>query len=321
MSCYRHESENQINLQPFKGFLIDKTINQSLGDLFETILELYVFKWYDEIQEFKKDDRLKCELRYIVKYATSSILRRLSSLDLNKIINHKLIPLLIQHFQTFLAGKRQAKSQQFVEKSVLKCYMKSGLLCRNIRSRNEEIKWTRNLAELTMPYLLPPNLYSTVSKSFLRELFTCCLAFPLFELSTNPLYVNDVLMLIFSTDVATEQAKVIEEESNLVEILQNYELSKPAADDKESNTKDNHLLGIEFHKLLKNQQMLIVFIQYLKEEGSISFLQFILSLENLNDKLFDPEIGKNEMKELHADALHVYKSYLLPTGPDYLGTF
>lgn len=264
-------------------------------------------------------------MRFLFKYLTSTLLRRLTSLDLNRIIYYKLIPLLIQHFQTFLQGKRQAKSQQFVEKCVLRCYQQNGLICKNIKSRNEEIKFIRNLVELTMPYLLPPYTYSTVSKSFLRELFTCCFVFPLVEIATDPLYVNDILMLIFSGQYETpEKGESEQAESNLIEILHNYELTnrqkqpteEPAADGESPSAE---LLGVEFHKLLKNPQMLIVFFQYLKEEGSINYLQFILSLESFNEKLFDPEISQNEMKELHADATHIYRSYLLPAGSDYLG--
>lgn len=322
LSCYRHGVESSINLQPHKGLLIDRTINESLSDLFETILELYVFRWYDEIQEFKKDDeRFKSEVRFLFKYLTATLLRRLTSLDLNRIIYYKLIPLLIQHFQTFLQGKRQAKSQQFVEKCVLRCYQQNGLTCKNIRSRNEEIKFIRNLVELTMPYLLPPYTYSTVSKSFLRELFTCCFVHPLVEIATDPLYVNDILMLIFGQYETPEKGENEQTESNLIEILHNYELinrlPEEVAPDEESPSGE--LLGVEFHKLLKNPQMLIVFFRYLKEEGSINYLQFILSLESFNEKLFDPEISQNEMKELHADATHIYRSYLLPAGSDYLG--
>ena len=262
-------------------------------------------------------------MRFLFKYLTSTLLRRLASLDLNRIIYHKLIPLLIQHFQTFLQGKRQAKSQQFVEKSVLRCYAQNGLICKNIKSRNEEIKFLRNLVELTMPYLLPPYTYSTVSKSFLRELFTCCFVFPLVEIATDPLYLNEILMLIFNAqDAPIEKDENEHRESNLIEILYNYELTnraKESAEEPGDELAGGHLLGVEFHKLLKNQQMLIVFFQYLKDEGSINYLQFILSLESFNDKLFDPEISQNEMKELHADASHIYKTYLLPTGADFLG--
>lgn len=174
-----------------------------------------------------------------------------------------------------------------------------------------------------MPYLLPPTyLYSTVSKSFLREIFTCCLVFPLFELATDPLYVNDILMLIFSMDETLDKDQAEEEKSNLVEILNNYELDDGLEkDDKEDSNKVNqsNLLGIEFQKLLKNDQMHRVFFEYLKEEGSINYFQFIFSLESLNEKLFDPEITDIEKKELHADALDVYKTYILPSGTDYLG--
>jgi sorting nexin-14 len=326
--CFVHSEENAALLQPAKGLQLHPQLDDELAQLLNTVLDQFVQSWYKDLDVYSLPDRkFDLEMRLLLKHVLAVCIKRLRTINLKKTITSKLLPALIQHSHVYLNGKRLARAQQFIERSVLKEYNNLGLLQQQMRSEMEETKWLRNLSELLLPLLMPPKaLNSNLARTFVREIISCGVLKPVIAIVADPFYVNDILAIMFDADAPPVDLEALQKandgEPKLIPLLAQFEeMSKTSA----SNQFSNHIefnykncLGIELSALIKDQQMLFLLLRFLKEEGSVNYLQFILTIDGFNEKILNPELNDDDRHELHADANQICRSYFLPNAHDYI---
>uniref|UniRef100_A0A4W5QBK7 Sorting nexin 14 n=1 Tax=Hucho hucho TaxID=62062 RepID=A0A4W5QBK7_9TELE len=113
------------------------------------------------------------------------------------------------------------------------------------------------------------------------------------------------MMLIFVDDTPSELA--MEPPSALVPFLQKYA---------DPRTKKTSVLKLELKEIREQQDLLFRFMNFLKQEGAVHVLQFLLTVEEFNDKILCPELSEAELQRLHGEVQHVYKTYCLEESID-----
>lgn len=308
-------------------------VNQELEQLLNTILERFVRTWYDELNVFSlSDQRFEREIRVVLKHLTAVCIKRLRSVNVKKTIQTKLIPALIQHLHIYLNGKRSARAQQFIERAVLKEYYDAGVFQPQMRSEAEESKWLRNLSELLLPLLVPPKaLHSNLARTLLREIISCGVLKPIISIVSDPFYVNDIFSIVFDADSPSIDLdalqKANEGNAKLVALLINFDQVHGAKSTSTASTASKTIesafdyktcFGVELNALIKDQQMLFLLLRFLKEEGCVNYLQFILTIDGFNEKILNPELSDDDRNELYVDAVQICRSYFVPSGIDYI---
>uniref|UniRef100_A0A8C7DBZ5 Sorting nexin 14 n=1 Tax=Oncorhynchus kisutch TaxID=8019 RepID=A0A8C7DBZ5_ONCKI len=113
------------------------------------------------------------------------------------------------------------------------------------------------------------------------------------------------MVLIFVDDTPSEPA--MEPPSSLVPFLQKYA---------DPRTKKTSVLKLELKEIREQQDLLFRFMNFLKQEGAVHVLQFLLTVEEFNDKILCPELSEAELQRLHGEVQHVYETYCLEESID-----
>uniref|UniRef100_A0A8C7SUR8 Sorting nexin 14 n=1 Tax=Oncorhynchus mykiss TaxID=8022 RepID=A0A8C7SUR8_ONCMY len=113
------------------------------------------------------------------------------------------------------------------------------------------------------------------------------------------------MVLIFVDDTPSEPA--MEPPSSLVPFLQKYA---------DPRTKKTSVLKLELKEIREQQDLLFRFMNFLKQEGAVHVLQFLLTVEEFNDKILCPELSEAELRRLHGEVQHVYETYCLEESID-----
>uniref|UniRef100_A0A8C8DAH7 Sorting nexin 14 n=1 Tax=Oncorhynchus tshawytscha TaxID=74940 RepID=A0A8C8DAH7_ONCTS len=113
------------------------------------------------------------------------------------------------------------------------------------------------------------------------------------------------MVLIFVDDTPSEPA--MEPPSSLVPFLQKYA---------DPRTKKTSVLKLELKEIREQQDLLFRFMNFLKQEGAVHVLQFLLTVEEFNDKILCPELSEAELQRLHGEVQHVYDTYCLEESID-----
>uniref|UniRef100_A0A8C7DBR3 Sorting nexin 14 n=1 Tax=Oncorhynchus kisutch TaxID=8019 RepID=A0A8C7DBR3_ONCKI len=111
------------------------------------------------------------------------------------------------------------------------------------------------------------------------------------------------MVLIFVDDTPSEPA--MEPPSSLVPFLQKYA---------DPRTKKTSVLKLELKEIREQQDLLFRFMNFLKQEGAVHVLQFLLT--EFNDKILCPELSEAELQRLHGEVQHVYETYCLEESID-----
>uniref|UniRef100_A0A8C7SY37 Sorting nexin 14 n=1 Tax=Oncorhynchus mykiss TaxID=8022 RepID=A0A8C7SY37_ONCMY len=111
------------------------------------------------------------------------------------------------------------------------------------------------------------------------------------------------MVLIFVDDTPSEPA--MEPPSSLVPFLQKYA---------DPRTKKTSVLKLELKEIREQQDLLFRFMNFLKQEGAVHVLQFLLT--EFNDKILCPELSEAELRRLHGEVQHVYETYCLEESID-----
>ncbi|PIO23030.1 hypothetical protein AB205_0079160, partial [Aquarana catesbeiana] len=152
VKCKRHRPTLQLeNYQPWLNLKVPSKVDTSLAEVFELVLENFVYPWYRDITQ---DESFVDELRLALRFFASVLVRRIQKVDIPTIITRKLLKAAMKHIEIISKAKQKVKSSESLQQAALEEYGPD--LHVALRSRRDELGYLRNLTELLFPFILPP---------------------------------------------------------------------------------------------------------------------------------------------------------------------
>uniref|UniRef100_A0A8W4FL47 Sorting nexin-14 n=1 Tax=Sus scrofa TaxID=9823 RepID=A0A8W4FL47_PIG len=300
VKCKRHRPALLLeNYQPWLDLKISSKVDASLSEVLELVLENFVYPWYRDVT----DDEFVDELRIMLRFFASVLIRRIHKVDIPSIITKKLLKAAMKHIEVIVKASQKVENTEFLQQAALEEYGPE--LHVALRSRRDELHYLRKLTELLFPYILPPKATDCRSLTLLlREILSGSVFLPSLDFLADPDVVNH-LLIIFIDDSPPEKAT--EPPSPLVPFLQKFA---------EPRNKKPSVLKLELKQIREQQDLLFRFMNFLKQEGAVHVLQICLTVEEFNDRILRPELSNDEMLSLHEELQKIYKTYCLDESID-----
>ncbi|XP_019784947.1 sorting nexin-14 isoform X8 [Sagmatias obliquidens] len=301
VKCKRHRPALLLeNYQPWLDLKISSKVDASLSEVLELVLENFIYPWYRDVTD---DESFVDELRIILRFFASVLIRRIHKVDIPSIITKKLLKAAMKHIEVIVKASQKVENTEFLQQAALEEYGPE--LHVALRSRRDELHYLRKLTELLFPYILPPKATDCRSLTLLlREILSGSVFLPSLDFLADPDTVNH-LLIIFIDDSPPEKAT--EPPSPLVPFLQKFA---------EPRNKKPSVLKLELKQIREQQDLLFRFMNFLKQEGAVHVLQICLTVEEFNDRILRPELSNDEMLSLHEELQKIYKTYCLDESID-----
>uniref|UniRef100_A0A8C6DT39 Sorting nexin 14 n=1 Tax=Moschus moschiferus TaxID=68415 RepID=A0A8C6DT39_MOSMO len=301
VKCKRHRPSLLLeNYQPWLDLKISSKVDASLSEVLELVLENFVYPWYRDVTD---DESFVDELRIILRFFASVLIRRIHKVDIPSVITKKLLKAAMKHIEVIVKASQKVENTEFLQQAALEEYGPE--LHVALRSRRDELHYLRKLTELLFPYILPPKATDCRSLTLLlREILSGSVFLPSLDFLADPDTVNH-LLIIFIDDSPPEKAT--EPPSPLVPFLQKFA---------EPRNKKPSVLKLELKQIREQQDLLFRFMNFLKQEGAVHVLQICLTVEEFNDRILRPELSNDEMLSLHEELQKIYKTYCLDESID-----
>ncbi|XP_054617517.1 sorting nexin-14-like [Dunckerocampus dactyliophorus] len=301
VKCKRHRPTLLLeNYQPWLGLKVHSKVDSSIAEVFELVLENFVYPWYRDITD---DEACVDELRMTFRFFASVFVRRAQKVDVLAVFADKVMKAAVKHVE--ILAKAQAKVHQghTLQQASLEEY--GADLHVAVRSRKNELLYLRKLSEMLFPYLMPPKATECRSLALLlREVMAGSVILPTMDFMADPDTVN-LMVLKFVDNTPPEAAT--EAPSALVPFLHKYAAC---------SHKKPSVLKLGLKEIREQQDLLFRFMNFLKQEGAVHVLQFCLAVEELNDKILSPELCDSELRRLHGEVVHIYETYCLDESMD-----
>ncbi|KAK7792107.1 hypothetical protein R5R35_009644 [Gryllus longicercus] len=298
--CNRHQPKSNSQ-QPWVDLDVPEELDEAIEDFLNKILDEFIYTWY---RQLSADENFVLELRLSIRHAASALLRRGLQLDLAHVITNKLIPAGLSHLDDYLGSLRLSRKQHLpIDRAALQ-YL-GPRLHPAARNRENELEYLRKLTSLLMPQLLPAHQLACRNYSTLvREILAGWVLLPLVDVLADPSIVNSLLLLLLERNTLTEYPNT---SPSRVEFLARF-VSVPVS--------RNSALRLDISGVLKDQELLYPFMQFLKGEGYVNVLQFCLDVEEFNRKMLVPELNSQDLDNLYKEAWDLYSVYFSPKSPD-----
>lgn len=152
VKCKRHRPSLLLeNYQPWLDLKISSKVDASLSEVLELVLENFVYPWYRDVTD---DESFVDELRIILRFFASVLIRRIHKVDIPSIITKKLLKAAMKHIEVIVKASQKVENTEFLQQAALEEYGPE--LHVALRSRRDELHYLRKLTELLFPYILPP---------------------------------------------------------------------------------------------------------------------------------------------------------------------
>ncbi|KAJ0061402.1 hypothetical protein NL108_018337, partial [Boleophthalmus pectinirostris] len=299
--CKRHRPTLRLeNHQPWLDLKVHSKVDASIAEVFELVLENFVFPWYRDITS---DDDCVDEIRMTFRFFASVLVRRAQKVDVPAVFADKVMKAAMKHLEVVTTARNRVSRVEELQRAALVEY--GSHLHVALRSRREELQYLRTLTEMLLPHVLPPKATDCRSLSLLlREVMSGSVILPTMDFMADPDTVN-LMVLLFVDDTPPEAAS--EPPSPLVPFLHRY----ATATDKKSS-----VLKLELKHIREQQDLLFRFMNFLKQEGAVHVLQFCLTVEEFNDRILQPELSDSQLLALHSEVEHMYETYCLDESID-----
>ncbi|XP_015265061.1 PREDICTED: sorting nexin-14 isoform X3 [Gekko japonicus] len=301
VKCRRHRPVLLLeSYQPWLDLKDPSKIDASLAEVFELVLENFVYPWYRDITD---DEAFVDELRVTLRFFASVLLRRIYKVDIPSVITKKMLKAALKHIEVIAKASHKVKNAEYLSQAALEEYGPE--LHVALRSRRDELLYLRKLTELLFPYILPPGAPDCRSLSLLvREILSGSVFLPSMDFLADPDTVNH-LLLIFIDDSPPEKAT--EPASPMVPFLQKFA---------EPRNKKPSALKLDLKEIREQQDLFFLFMNFLKQEAAVHVLQFCLDVEEFNNKILQPELPDSEKMTLHEEVQKIYRTYCLDESID-----
>ncbi|XP_051909318.1 sorting nexin-14-like [Hippocampus zosterae] len=301
VKCTRHRPTLLLeNYQPWLGLELHSKVDASIAEVFELVLENFVYPWYREITD---DEACVDELRWSFRFLASVLVRRAQKVDLPAVLADRAMRAAVKHVEVLSRARARVRQGRTLQQAALEEY--GGDLHVAVRSRKQELLYLRKLSEMLFPYLMPPKATDCRSLALLlREVVSGSVLLPTMDFVADPDTVN-LMVLKFLDDTPPEPAA--EAPSARVPFLHRYA---------DCSGNKRSVLKLELKEIREQQDLLFRFMNFLKQEGAVHVLQFCLAVEELNDKILSPELADSELRRLHGELAHIYRTYCLDESVD-----
>lgn len=289
----------------FDHLLIPQDVDSALERLYERVITDHIDSWY---RDLSLDEEFLQELRQVFREATTEILVRLTRIDLTETILNDVIPLALQHLDTYLWSLQHSGLQEECESMKLgdpRLYSTwLAFMGKEIHpalaSREAETQFIENIADKLLPLVIKTkHTKSRLTSSLTTAVLSHTLLQPLLDLLCSPRVINKLLRLWFSPDPIVQQPSSQEPPVRLLlRFVHARNQPKPSA------------LHVDLSAILKDTALLYPFLQYLKRNGGVNLLQFCLAVEDFNKKMMVVDLPEDKLVTLHKDAKSLYDSYI-----------
>ncbi|XP_061610345.1 sorting nexin-14-like isoform X2 [Phyllopteryx taeniolatus] len=301
VKCKRHRGTLLLeNFQPWLGLDVPAKVDASVAEVFELVLENFVYPWYRDITD---DEACVDQLRLSFRFLMSVLVRRAQKVDLPAVFADHVMKAAVKHVEILAKARARVHPGQTLQQAALDEY--GADLHVAARSRQQEALYLRKLSEMLFPYLMPPKANECRSLALLlREVISGSVLLPAMDFAADPDTVN-LMVLKFVDDTPPEPAP--EAPSARVPFLHKYA-------DRSGNKPS--VLKLELKEIREQQDLLFRFMNFLKQESAVHVLQFCLAVEELNDKILSPELCDSELRRLHGEVVHIYQTYCVDESVD-----
>uniref|UniRef100_A0A667YZE1 Sorting nexin 14 n=1 Tax=Myripristis murdjan TaxID=586833 RepID=A0A667YZE1_9TELE len=301
VKCKRHRPTLLLeNYQPWLDLKIFSKVDASIAEVFELVLENFVYPWYRDITD---DEACVDELRLTFRFFASVLVRRAQKVDVPTVFADKVMKAALKHIEVIAKARQKVNSEEGLQQAALDEYGPDLHIA--LHSRKDELLYLRKLTEMLFDFVMPPKATECRSLALLlREVMAGSVILPTMDFMADPDTVN-LMVLIFVDDTPPEPAT--EPPSPLIPFLQKYA---------ECSNKKPSVLKLELKEIREQQDLLFRFMNFLKQEGAVHVLQFCLTVEEFNDKILSPELSDSELQRLHSEVVHIYETYCLEESID-----
>ncbi|XP_068609792.1 sorting nexin-14-like [Brachionichthys hirsutus] len=301
VKCQRHRPTLLLeNHQPWLDLKVHAKVDASLAEVFELVLENFVYPWYRDITD---DDACVDEVRTTFRFFASVLVRRAQKVDVPAVFADKVMKAALKHIEIIARARRTVTTPAGLQRAAVEEY--GGELHAALRSRKDELLYLRTLTEALFPFLMPAKATDCRSLALLlREVMAGSVLLPTMDFIADPDTVN-LMVLIYVDERPPEEAS--EPPSAPVPFLQKYA---------DVSSKKASVLKLQLKEIREQQDLLFRFMSFLKQEGAVHVLQFCLAVEEFNNDILSPELSEAELRRLHGDVLHIYQTYCLDESVD-----
>lgn len=298
--CNRHRPTLLLeNHQPWLDLKLSSKVDASITEVFELVLENFVFPWYRDISD---DEDCVDEIRMSFRFFSSVLVRRAQKVDIPAVFSDKVMKAAMKHIQVIVAARDRGGDLQASALAELGSELHVAL-----RSRRDELQYLRTLTQLLFPYVMPPKATDCRSLSLLiREVMAGSVFLPTMDFMADPDTVN-LMVLLFVDDSPPEEPS--EPPSALVPFLHRY---SPVY------SKRPTVLKLELKQIREQQDLLFRFMNFLKQEGAVHVLQFCLTVEEFNDRILQPELSDSQLRLLHSEVVQMFQTYCVDDSRDQI---
>ncbi|KAM8847399.1 sorting nexin-14-like isoform 3-T3 [Synchiropus picturatus] len=299
--CGRHRSTLRLeNHQPWLDLKVPSQLDGSIAEVFELVLENFVYPWYRDITD---DEACVDQLRETFRFFASVLLRRAQKVDLLTVVTEKVMKVAMKHLEVLARSRDRVRSPEQLQQAALDQY--GAQLHVALRSRRQELRYLRALVQTLFPLVMPPDYSQCRSLALLlREVMAGSVFLPTMDFLADPDTVN-LMVLLFVDDTPPDPAPG--PPSPPVSFLHRYA---------HLSSNRSSVLQVELKEIRQQQDLLFRFMNFLKQEGAVQVLQFCLALEEFNDQILRPELQDWELQRLHRELRHIYATYCLEQSPD-----
>lgn len=299
--CKRHRPTLLLeNYQPWLDLKLHSKVDASISEVFELVLENFVFPWYRDITD---DDDCLDQIRMSFRFLASVLVRRAQKVDVPAVFCDKVMKVAMKHVQVVATARDKVSRMEDLQAAALSEY--GPHLHVALRSRREELQYLRTLTQTLFPFVMPPKATDCRSLSLLlREVMAGSVFLPTMDFMADPDTVN-LMVLLFVDDSPPEEPT--EPPSALVPFLQRYASV--------SHNKPS-VLKLELSQIREQQDLLFRFMNFLKQEGAVHVLQFCLTVEEFNERILQPELSDSQLHHLHSEVVHIYETYCVDESLD-----
>ncbi|XP_077979944.1 sorting nexin-14-like [Glandiceps talaboti] len=300
--CNRHRPELTITtLQPWSNLCIPQRVDVAISEILELVLKNFVYIWYNDLGQ---DEQFVTTLRHSLRYAVAVVLRRARKVDIPRLLIDKIFKAGLSHLDCFIKAKKGADNRQDIQQLTLD-KLEQHLHCA-MTSRKSELQYLRKMMEALLPHIFPRQVLECKSiAALVREVLAGSVVLQGMDVIADPDIINKLLLIFFDEEPMTVPT---DPPSSKVCILEGFYECQ--------NKQRNSALHLELTDMLNDKMMLYHFMEFMKTEGSLSVLQFCLSVEDFNRRSLVPELSQDDMQKLHTEAQELYKLYFAPDAVD-----